>query len=104
MEPWRKQEPKTAAILKAHARGKAALRYGVRLNKKHLRAIVAAIRAGQAQLLSKQSLNRSLWKVELLGVPFYPVYDKRRGCVATFLTEAMVVDDGIPVDRLQDSY
>ena len=100
---WETKAPKTPAILRSHARKRAVERYNVRLNRKHIRAIVEAIRTGKAERMRKQSNNRSLWKVVLHDVTFFPVYDKRHGTVATFLDEKMVkellANDEISVDK-----
>jgi hypothetical protein len=77
-------------------------RYNVRLSKHHLRAIVQAIRTGKAEKLYKQSNNRSVWRVVLHDVVLYPIFDKKRRTVVTFLDEEMLAADGISVDKVAE--
>jgi len=76
---------KTSKILNAHAKKRAAERYDVDLNKDARREIVQMIRSNHADFVSKQSNNRSLWRVDYEGQPLNVVYDKQRSTLCTVL-------------------
>ena len=76
---------KTPKILNAHAKKRAEERYGVNLNKHARREIVQMIKSQQADFVSKQSNNRSLWRVTYQGEPLNVVYDRQRGTMCTVL-------------------
>jgi hypothetical protein len=76
---------KTPKILNAHAKKRAGERYGIDLNKDARREIVNMIQRGGAEFVSKQSNNRSLWRVQYQDQALNVVYDKQRGTMCTVL-------------------
>ncbi len=70
---------------RAHAKRRAKERYGWRLNRADLRALVDQIKTRQATLLKIYSLTRSKWEVSYQGQTAIVVYDKKRQEIKTFL-------------------
>src|SRR5271167_2789991 len=78
-------QKKTPKILNAHAKRRAAERYDLDLNKDARREIVHMIQTNRAEFVSKQSNNRSLWKVSFQDKSLNVVYDKLRSTLCTVL-------------------
>ena len=78
-----------------HAKRRALERYGVEFNREDLDRIIQQIRSKTRSISYFRITNRlSLHKVfyENIDVPLFVVYDKSRGTIATFLTQAMALD------------
>ena len=78
-------QKKTPKILNAHAKRRAAERYDLALNKDARREIVQMIQTNKAEFVSKQSNNRSLWRVSYQDKSLNVVYDKQRSTLCTVL-------------------
>ncbi len=70
---------------RAHAKRRAAERFGLNLTKEAQREIVSRIQNGKAKFLEKQSLRISLWLVDWNGTEMRVVYDKNRKSIVTCL-------------------
>lgn len=101
---------KTATHLHIHAARRAEARYQCALTDEELFRMVAAIRKartlglhidGKPYLFSEtprievtclmtESDNRSHWKVQWDDRTFFPVFDRARKAIATFLTQEMI--------------
>ncbi len=80
-----KTKPKTSADLERHAYVRAAQRYGICLDEKDHQRIVERIQEGQCELIERQSLNRTIWRVTHEGIVMGVVYDKRHKALATVI-------------------
>lgn len=60
-------------------------RYGLNINRVEKREIVEKIKSGEAELLEKQTLRISVYKVIFKNVPVIIVYDKLRESLCTCL-------------------
>src|SRR5438045_2427999 len=91
-KPMRAKRSKTdkAKAQRRHARRRALERFGLELNRKHLREIVGAIQAQKAELIRQQSLRVSLYRTWVLDQEVFVIYDRRRKEIVTFLTRAQV--------------
>jgi hypothetical protein len=78
-------QKKTPKILNAHAKRRAAERYDLALNKDARREIVQMIQTNRAEFVSRQSNNRSLWRVAFQDKSLNVVYDRQRSTLCTVL-------------------
>lgn len=70
---------------RAHSKRRAHQRFGLAINRKHLRQLCDDIQAGRATLVERQSLRVSLWLVKLNDVPMVAAYDRNRKTIATLM-------------------
>lgn len=87
--------PKKHLGQRQHAKQRVNERTGISLRTKELKHLIRNIQSGdesKARHMATQSNFRTLWRVlhVSLGVWFNVVYDKKRGSIATFLTDDMV--------------
>lgn len=68
-----------------HAKRRALERYGISLNRKRYREIVADIQAGRGEFIERRSHRISVWKVKIAGELVRVVYDKIRKTIVTVL-------------------
>jgi hypothetical protein len=68
---------------KAHARRRAAERFGICLTNESYRDLVRQIQSNQAKFVEKQSNRVTLWEVDFAGKKAVAVYDKSRHTVIT---------------------
>jgi hypothetical protein len=73
----------------SHARRRILARYGLVLNDQQFKELNAILAKGNGDVLCKQSLTKSIRKINFLKQDFYVVYDKKQRQVATFLTKEM---------------
>lgn len=84
---------KHPAYLRVHAKRRAAQRYGIMLNRAQLNELVKQIWRGEATLVHKVSVNRSIWIVRLPDSrPARIVFDKKRRSIVTFLPDSPSVE------------
>ena len=86
----RRTKRKTSEILWKHAKRRAWQRFGLLLNRSDRKDIVLSSQKGEAELLGRQSIAKSIWVVKCQGRDMVAVYDKNRHAIVTFLTEEMV--------------
>ena len=79
-----------------HARTRARQRYGALLTEHDFDRIISCVIGewGNAELLQKQSLRVSIWKVPYKEWEFIAVYDRQRKQIATFLPPDSVAPFG----------
>jgi hypothetical protein len=70
---------------KKHALRRAAERYDLWLTGEEYDAIIRQIQQGECQLIAKQSLRVSIFRVVYNGQPLKVVYDRQRKTIASFL-------------------
>jgi hypothetical protein len=80
-----RRKKKTPRDLARHACVRAAQRYGIYLDDDAHQRIVEQIQAGQCELIERQSLNRTIWRVTHEGIVMGVVYDKRHKALATLI-------------------
>ncbi len=72
-----------------HAQRRALQYLGVHLTMHELRALANRIQRNEEAFLSRESGNRTHWRVTVHGTPCIAVYDKARHAVVTFLSLEM---------------
>jgi len=80
-----RKKPKTYRDLARHAYVRAAQRYGICLDEHDHQLIVERIQAGQCELIERQSLAKTVWRINYNGTVMGVVYDKRRKAIATLI-------------------
>lgn len=75
-----------------HARLRALQRYNVELMDSDIRTIVAMIQDGRARPIERQSRRLTMFCVRYRSVQMYPIFDRTRKTIVTFLTTQMVED------------
>ncbi len=77
-----------------HAKQRVEERYDIALKTKELKRLVRQIQGDddtKARHMATQSGHRTVWRVWYEGEQWFNVvYDKKRGSIATFLTDDMV--------------
>lgn len=76
---------KKAKQQRRHARWRAEERFGVVFGPQESAAVVAAIRAGKATFVRRQSNRVTVFAVEVDGRPAHAVYDKHTKQVVTLM-------------------
>lgn len=70
---------------RAHTRRRAQERYGVKLNKAAMAALIARIQSNRAKFVERQSNRITVWEVEHQSKRMRVVYDTKRGTIVTCL-------------------
>lgn len=78
-----------------HARRRLIERYGVWLEEKDFKNLVARIQKGEATFLGHESASRSHW---LIDDQWIAVYHKPKKCIATFLPPE-AIDNYLPLGQ-----
>lgn len=77
----------TEEAWRRHARRRARERYGISLDHNNLDHIKQIIASGGSILIERQGKHKSLLQVIYHGVNVYPVYNRQRNEIITFLPE-----------------
>lgn len=81
----RKKITTKAQRSREHSKKRAALRYGITLNREKYAQVIEQIRTGQYEGKKKRSNNRWLYVLEVDGKDMLVVYDKKRHELITVL-------------------
>lgn len=86
----KKRPPKDVRALRVHSARSAALRYGICLDEDERRdKILTEIRSGrqspECRCIERQSLRRTLWRIEIDGQVVGVIYDSHHKELVTFI-------------------
>ena len=73
-----------------HAKLRAHERCGLDLRDNDITAIIGMIQRGAGKMLERQTSRLRLYSIFYMEKELFPVYDKKRGTLVTFLTSKMV--------------